>query len=95
MMRRSRRGLTVVELVVVLALLALLSGLVAAAMPAPRAPSGTAEELQALRRAAVASGRAVSRELHGGGAPRLATALPDGRVIVDSGLAPVAVEDPR
>ncbi|MGH7718681.1 MAG: pilus assembly FimT family protein [Gemmatimonadaceae bacterium] len=86
----SERGATLVELIVVLALLAILAGVVGLSIRrAPEIPQ--AGDIQAMvadaRRTAIRSGRSVTRLLSIDGRAIAVTAHPDGVVIADPGVA--------
>jgi prepilin-type N-terminal cleavage/methylation domain-containing protein len=85
---RPRGGVTLVELLVVLAILGVMAGVVGLAVPPiRRAPEGgAAARVARARQTAVASGRAVTVSVSMDGRPRTATAFPDGSVVADSGL---------
>lgn len=89
--RGIRPGVTLVELLVVLAILGLSLGVVAVAAP-PLAESDTwssRDGVSALRRAALASGRDTTALLSDGSAVMLVTAMRDGRVVTSNALLPV------
>ena len=83
------RGVTLVELIVVLAILGILAGVtglaLGAAKPVPSASTEVAAAASA-RRQALERGEAVTVTLHSGGVARTLTALPDGSVIGDPDL---------
>lgn len=90
-LRRSdcppRRGTTLVELLVALAILGVAATVVALSAPHPAQPTDEARaraELAALRSRAVASGRVQTAVIIVGARGRLATAMPDGTLITDS-----------
>jgi prepilin-type N-terminal cleavage/methylation domain-containing protein len=86
----ARRGVTLVELMVTLALIGLLAGVVGLTLhTAPRAPSIDAPtaRLVAARDSALRLGVPVTIALTVDGHSHVATALPDGRVIADSAFA--------
>ena len=83
-----RRGTTLIELVVVLAVMAVLAGVAAFTLgghtwqaESPFAP------LEEARRRAIAERGPVTIEIAQSGARFLVTALPDGGVVADSGVA--------
>ena len=86
---RARRGVTLVELMVTLALIGLLAGVVGltlhTARHAPSIDAATAR-LVAARDSALRFGIAVTVALTMDGRAHVATALPDGRVVADSGF---------
>jgi prepilin-type N-terminal cleavage/methylation domain-containing protein len=87
---RARRGVTLVELMVTLALIGLLAGVVGltlhTARHAPSIDAATAR-LVAARDSALRFGVPVTITLTVDGHSHVATALPDGRVIADSAFA--------
>jgi prepilin-type N-terminal cleavage/methylation domain-containing protein len=81
-----RAGVTLVELLVVLVILSVATGLTTIALRSIR-PSTTLDaqsELRALRGEAIRTGVPVTRALRGKDGIHLATALADGRILVDS-----------
>jgi prepilin-type N-terminal cleavage/methylation domain-containing protein len=78
--------MTLVELLVVLALLGVVAVLVAPAIPQSRtSPEAVFDALRAeARREAVRDGRSITKRLSRGERTLLITAHPDGRVLVDS-----------
>lgn len=85
----TRRGVTLVALLVTLAVLGIaagIGGLAVATWTAPAPPATPASRLAAARRAAISAGRAVTITDTIGGARRAATAFADGRVVADSGF---------
>jgi general secretion pathway protein H len=93
--REKRRGVTLVELMVVILLLGLLSGVVGLSMGSrPRVPSldpATVAVLQA-RDSALRTGHPVTIAFSHEGSAHHATAYPDGRVISDAtiGIDPLS-----
>ena len=89
MMDGQRRGVTLVELLVVLAIMTVMAAVVGiAAPPIHHAdPDMTATHVVAARRAALSSGQAVSITIVSGDHSYAATAYPDGTIVADSGLA--------
>lgn len=87
--RRSRPGVTLVELVVVLAILGVVAGVTglayAAARPAP-APDDPLAAIARARAEALASRRATSVAVRVEGRTHAVTVLPDGSVLADPGL---------
>ena len=86
---RSRAGVTLLELMVVLALLSVMAGVVAMSLrTAPRAQmlDGAIARVLAARDSALRFGVSVSIVLSDSGGERAATAFADGRVIADSAL---------
>jgi prepilin-type N-terminal cleavage/methylation domain-containing protein len=84
-----RRGVTLVELIVVLAILSIVAGVTTLAFRradlAPRVPVWVSA-VAAARRAAIDSDRVVSLTIRVGDSVYAATALPDGSVIADAAL---------
>jgi prepilin-type N-terminal cleavage/methylation domain-containing protein len=83
---RAPRGITLVELLVVLAIMAIAATLVA--LEPPRARHSTAgdlvnQQIAAARRAALDSGHAVTVAPRDSNEPLRATAFPDGSVVAD------------
>ena len=91
---RPRRGVTLVELLVVIALLGVIGAVAALAMRAPAAasPSDAAVRLAAIRDYAVRIQRPVTVVSMVGGLAVTTTAYPDGRVIDErlSGVNPLS-----
>lgn len=87
-MRRERRGFTLVELIVVLAVMSMIA-LVSAlgARTSLRVPEQVPEVIESVRRAAVARGRDTTVVVSRTGSALLLTVLRDGRVIVDSAFS--------
>jgi prepilin-type N-terminal cleavage/methylation domain-containing protein len=84
---RTRRGVTLVELVVVLAVCGILAGVVGLAMRAARPVADTPEQrLAAARREALRTGRPVTAVWTIDGKAAQATARPDGSTIADPAL---------
>ena len=84
-----RRGLTLVEMLVVLVLLGVMAGVAAVALPPPLAPAPASalNDLATARRTAITSGRSVTVAFSWDSQPaRSVTALPDGRVVADSAV---------
>jgi prepilin-type N-terminal cleavage/methylation domain-containing protein len=87
-MRAARAGVTLIELIVVIAILGVIAGLTTVSL---RAAGGTeapalATRVAAARREAVRIGRAVELVVGGSEAPQVVRALPDGRVLADPSL---------
>ena len=81
-----RRGLTLIELMVVLVLLAILASVVGLSVRTAQPVSGltpTEAHLAAIRDSATRSGHAVSAQIATPSGLRDATAYPDGRLIAD------------
>jgi prepilin-type N-terminal cleavage/methylation domain-containing protein len=86
---RSRDGVTLVELMVVLVLLSVLASVVVLAIrstPPRRASDESIRVVIAARDSALRTGRSVSVLVPMNGIERAATAFPDGRVEADSTL---------
>ena len=86
--RLRTRGITLIELIVAIALLAILTGVVGLAIT--RAPSvASADDISArisdARTDAITRGQPVTITISSSGLPRSVTALPDGSVLSDSG----------
>jgi prepilin-type N-terminal cleavage/methylation domain-containing protein len=86
----GRHGVTLIEMLVALALLSVLTSIVALGLPAARVPASGAlvDSVAGLRRRALASGRVQTTVVvpDSSGARRI-SAMPDGRVIADTSLA--------
>ena len=84
----SSSGTTLLELLVTLTLMTILSTIAALASRQTAVPAIDSPELRIgnARRAALASGQPVSLLIEASGAPRMVTALPDGRLLADTGL---------
>jgi prepilin-type N-terminal cleavage/methylation domain-containing protein len=100
MMDGQRRGVTLVELLVVLAIMTVMAAVVGVAAPPIRHadPDLAATRVVAARRAALSSGQAVSITVVSGDHPYAVTAYPDGAIVADSALAVdrlAGVQDPR
>jgi prepilin-type N-terminal cleavage/methylation domain-containing protein len=83
-----RRGVTLIELIVVLAvmgMIATVAGLTMSATPSPAPPADFAARIAALRDSAVATGRPVTAMFIVDGRVGAATAHPDGRVLSELG----------
>lgn len=86
-MSRTRDGVTLIELIVVLAVLGILAGLTTVGFRAERpVERSLAARIAAARRDAVQTGRPVSFVLDDSGSPHAIRALPDGRVLADVDL---------
>ena len=86
---RSRAGVTLLELMVVLVLLSIMGGVVVLSLhaaPAKRAAATDNARVLAARDSALRFGVSVSIVLSDSGGERAATAFADGRVIADSAL---------
>lgn len=84
-----RAGVTMVELIVALAVLAVLTGVVGVAMrnaPSEQVLPDWHVNAAVARDSAVRSGRTVTLIVRRDGTPYAVTALPDGRVIADPSL---------
>lgn len=85
---RRRAGVTLVELLVAIAILAVATGLSSVALSrtgAPARPDAT-QQLLTLRRDAIRSGAPITRVVQRGTMSHVVTALADGRVLADSAL---------
>ncbi len=87
--RRLRRAVTLVELLVVLAIMTIMAGVVGlAAPPIHRTnPDVATTRVTAARQAALSSGQPVSITVVAQEHPYAVTAYPDGAVVADSTLA--------
>src|SRR6478672_3504646 len=86
---RMRRGVTLVELIVVLVMLSVIASVVVLAIrstPPRRASDESVRVVIAARDSALRTGRVVSVLVSLDGIERAATAFPDGRVEADSAL---------
>jgi len=84
-LRLPRAGVTLVELLVVLAIMAVMAGVATFGAPPTHAtPSDVAVRTASARRAALASGRPVSVTVVAFGHEHAMSALPNGVVIADS-----------
>jgi prepilin-type N-terminal cleavage/methylation domain-containing protein len=82
---RRRTGVTLVELLVTLAIMALLTAIALPALSRKQSRSDEDSDLiQQLRRHAIMTGTVVTRTILIEGRPHLSTALPDGRVLTDT-----------
>lgn len=88
MSHRSNRGVTLVELIITLTVMATLAAVVTVAIV--ERPRMEDRELDSLltgaRQRALETGRSVTIRLSVRGQPAFATALPDGRVVADAVL---------
>jgi prepilin-type N-terminal cleavage/methylation domain-containing protein len=86
---KARRGLTLIELIVVLTLMATVSAVVGLAAPLSRFSSteSPAAELSAARRSALSSGKPTPLWLLDSGGVPSAVAMPDGSILGDSSIA--------
>ena len=84
--RRMRRGVTVVELMVTIAIIGFITAMVSLAMPSRRAPTPNAplDQIAAARHRAVTEARSVTIAVAIDGQVVNVTALADGSVIADS-----------
>lgn len=88
-----RRGVTLIELIVVLVVLGIATALSSVAMravPSPQAPDRQ-RQLMSLRSEAIRRGAPLARVIRDSASSLVATALADGRLLVDSTKA----EDPH
>lgn len=88
-MNARRRGITLLELIVVLALLGLSASVVGLGFRQPPAPAGSSAAVGSvarLRHAALETGRVVTDTVGVDGQALVVTALPDGRVVAPSSL---------
>ena len=94
-MTRARKGATLIELMVVLVILSLMTGVTVMALRVPRrgAPS-TADRIADAKRQAIARAEPVRVLFRESGHARMATAFPDGRVIRDHAVTD-STEDSR
>lgn len=81
-----RAGSTLVELIVTLAVMAIVAAAVALALPA-KSPAPNVDVIAAARREAIVSRRRVSVRVIVMGHAAALTANPDGSVVADSGIA--------
>jgi len=83
-----RAGVTLVELLVVLAIIAITSSLASVALRRADAPRDldAGDQVLTLRRDAIAAGRSITRVVRHDSASFIVTALADGRVVADSAL---------
>jgi prepilin-type N-terminal cleavage/methylation domain-containing protein len=83
--RSNRPGLTLLELILVVAVLAIASSVATLAMPSPtNAPDDAAHRIADARARALRTGLAVTVIVEIDSSYSLATAMPDGRVLADS-----------
>jgi prepilin-type N-terminal cleavage/methylation domain-containing protein len=88
-MSASRAGVTLVELIVVLAIIAVIAGVTTLAFRRAGSTPSVAPWVSAVtaaRRTAIDSGRSVSLTIRVGDVVYAATALPDGSVVADAPL---------
>ena len=93
-----RRGVTLVELIVVLAIVAIIAGVTTLAFRRVDLRPSVAPWVSALaaaRRTAIDSDRVVTITVSAGDAPHAATALPDGSVVTDLRVDRLTGEVPR
>lgn len=83
-MRRAPRGLTLLELVVVLAIVGILSGVAATSIPKRTPTPDSLDAVAGVRRAALSTGRAQYAIVVRDGRAWAISALPDGSVIGDT-----------
>ena len=86
MTRRPGGGSTLLELIVTLAVMAVVAGVVALALRPRDAAHPAADPVVEARRAAIAARRPVTIDLVRDGRVFVLTALPDGGVIADADL---------
>ena len=82
----GRRGSTLLELLVALAVIGVALGVASVAMraePGPDAATRRRDHIAAIRRRAVATGAPQALWLHGDTAPLTGIVYPDGRVLLD------------
>lgn len=85
---RCRCGVTLVELLVVLVILSLVTGLTSMVLRRIDAPreDDLEHQLLSVRRDAIRTGTSVTRVLHEGATRHVVTALADGRLLADSSM---------
>jgi prepilin-type N-terminal cleavage/methylation domain-containing protein len=81
-----RAGVTLVELLVVLAILAVTSSLASVALRRADTERQPVDDVLALRREAIAEGHAITRVVRLDTTSYVLTVLADGRVVADSAL---------
>jgi prepilin-type N-terminal cleavage/methylation domain-containing protein len=83
---RARRGVSLIELIIVVAALAIIASVTALVMPAKIVPpDDTAHRIANARTKALRTGRPVSVVVQLDSVYAIATAMPDGSVLADSG----------
>lgn len=85
----NRAGVTLIELIVVLAVLSIMAGVVGFAvrpMGAESAGNDLEDAVARMRRRALASGKAADTTIERNGAILTIRALPDGRVLADTSV---------
>lgn len=99
MPRDGRHGLTLIELIVVLAIIGIMAGVVGLALHTAKpvaASDPVRDEIIAAIDSAARIGRRVTITIRSGAGLAHATAYPDGRVVADSALSIDAMTgDPR